>query len=132
MEDEDYKPDTQIFPIYLSKHEAERLVEKHLQSEYNEGTRYIWGRSFIEFSADIQNAEGDVDVIVTYSSDDGFALSSGRVLRAIIRPYDTERLEKYIIKKKFELAAKEFDRRRGAEDLLKIMAIHQELFPEVA
>lgn len=118
-----------IFPIYFSEPFAANLTKQHFAVELEREMDRLWGQTTLTFYASLLE-NGDVDINVHHSSDNGFCQSSGAVLRKTFRPFNEEQIAKLIEKRKYDIAKEEYYQlksKREHEEILKLMS---EMFPE--
>ena len=103
-------------------------MQKHFKCEFERELRRTWGRPVLDHSATLLET-GEVKLHVHYSSDDGFALSSGPLFRETCKPYSDEELQKIVSRRKFALATEEYERRESVRVMGEILAIQHQMFP---
>lgn len=117
-----------IFPIHLDDAEAYDLVMSHASREWHENTsgRFDNGARYT-FSAKLEE-NGDVHLRVTYSADNGFCKSAGPLFSKTVRPFSKGKIEMLKRDAMFEIASKEFYKRRAEEERAAILKVQEELF----
>lgn len=120
-----------IYPIHLSEGWAKKLVSEHAAEAFREAT-WLHGR-FAEYSYSAQIEEnGEVELFVSYRSDDGFCLCSGPCLTVRVRPFSIERLAQFKAERMFAIAEAEYYRRQREQELREIAQLQESLFGAVA
>lgn len=117
----------EIYPIYLNDSTAEHLTRKHLWKLFDEKSLYASRCAEYRYSAKVLES-GDVEVCVTYSSDDGFIMCSGALFTSVIRPFTDDELLNIKQNRMFALAAQEYAIREDEKARNAILAIHKEMF----
>lgn len=121
--------DTKIFPIDLSENETRNLIERHLFDEFRDSTHWHNKRcTSYNFMGEL-NEDGSVRIIVTYDSDDGFMMSSGRCMSTTIKkPYSDKTFDEMVKQKMFSMAKREFQMRKHRKEMEEIASIHRQMF----
>jgi hypothetical protein len=79
---------------------ALHLVDQHFAVELERETDRLWGSTSLSYSAYLYE-NGDVELYVLHSSDNGFCLSSGPLLRKTFKPFSNEQFLKIVERRKF-------------------------------
>jgi hypothetical protein len=119
----------EIYPIYLADRWAEQLVKEHASAEFREKTCFHSRFAEYGFSAKVME-NGEVELFVTFSSDDGFIRQSGPCFSKRVRIFTDERLQKFKEDRMFQIAEVEFYRRQRDKELKEIAKVQKELFGE--
>lgn len=116
-----------IYPIHLTEGWAKKLVQEHAAREFREATRFHGQWAEYSYSAQVEE-NGDVELFVSYRSDDGFCLCSGPCLTVRVRPFSEERLAQFKQDRMFNIAEAEYYRRRREQELAEIARLQETLF----
>jgi hypothetical protein len=116
-----------VYPFQLSAQRAKELVRNHASEEFESARRML--SPFAEFNCAAEVREnGDVELFVHHKSDDGVVMSSGTVLRKVLKPYSAEELEELKAERMFAIAEAEYFRRQREKERQEIKKIQAELF----
>lgn len=116
-----------IFPIYLATSKAEHLVMKHAQDEFLEGSRFHSRSYRYEYSAKVLE-NGDVELHVHYSFDEGFCMGSGGLLDKTIHPYTVHQLAEIKRAKMLSIAAAKYEAQQMEKRVAAILEMATEMF----
>lgn len=119
----------ELYPIHLSESWAKKLVELHAEDDFHGATRFHGQGTEYRFSAHIEKS-GDVELFVSYRSDNGVCLQSGPCLNLRVRPFTEARLAQFKKERMFELAEAEYFRQRRELERVEIARIQQSMFGE--
>lgn len=116
-----------LYPFYLPPSRAKELVKNFASEEFEHAKRFHSPFADYSYSAEVRE-NGDVELFVHYSSDDGVVLSSGAALKKVVQPFSKKKLAELKAQRMFAIAEAEYIRRQREQDLREIEKIHVELF----
>jgi hypothetical protein len=116
----------EIFPIYLREGWSKRLVNEHARSEFADATRYHYNAEYTYAAKVMEN--GEVELSVSYHSDNGFCISCGNCLRKTVKPFSPDELANIKTQRMFALAEEEYERREQEKRKRAILDVQHELF----
>lgn len=115
-----------MFPIYLKSFVAKRLCEEHCSQEFFDFHKY---NHYAEYNFTAKMFEnGEVEVFVHYTSNDGFCLSCGPAFTKIIKPFNDLKVAQIIEDEKFRLAEEKYDKLQQQKKNLQILKLKREMF----
>ena len=117
-----------LFPIYLPERTAMNLVSKFAQAELNEHKRNSFtSRNSYEYHGKVLE-NGDVEVYVRYSFDDGYCMGCGTAFEKTIRPYDEAMLSEVKRQRMMQLAEMAYEAAEEVKRQKAITALAKKMF----
>lgn len=118
-----------IYPIELTDSRARMIIasDREARSELAVAMKHDTENAEYEYSGKLME-NGDVEVSVWCSDDDGFAQTAGTIFSKTMRPFNSEQIEMMVDDQKTRLAAEEYSRREEERVRNEIRKIRAEMF----